>query len=138
MTEADLKKALNDPLIFSAKLLKIDGKKPQIDKKADADELVDILKKRQFCVADLKEQKKIKSSPPAYITSTMQQDAFNKLRFAAGRTMRLAQQLYEAGLITYHRTDSVNMSAQAVEACRKLIEEHYGKEFSLSIEFVME
>lgn len=136
--EADLKKAINDPLIFSAKLIKIDGKKPQTDKKVDADELVDILEKRQFCVADLKEQKKIKSPPPAYITSTMQQDAFNKLRFAAGRTMRLAQQLYEGlelggeestGLITYMRTDSTKVAKEAQEQAKDYIAKNFGNNY---------
>ncbi|PCH57418.1 MAG: DNA topoisomerase I [Legionellales bacterium] len=70
---------------------------------------------------------KRKRNPAApFITSTLQQEAARKLHFAAHRTMRTAQQLYEAGLITYMRTDSVNLAAEALEAIRALIAERYG------------
>ncbi len=82
-----------------------------------------------------KKQRKRKPAPP-FITSTLQQEAVRKLGFTAQRTMRIAQQLYEGldiggetlGLITYMRTDSVNLAAEAVDELRELIGKRYGKE----------
>lgn len=75
-------------------------------------------------------RKQRKRSPaPPFITSTLQQDAARKLRYTANRTMRTAQALYEQGLITYMRTDSVTLSQQALADLRSVIEERYGKEF---------
>jgi DNA topoisomerase-1 len=73
-------------------------------------------------------QRKRRPSPP-FITSTLQQDAARKLGFSAQRTMRTAQSLYEAGRITYMRTDSVHLSNDALKDTRGLIEQRYGKEF---------
>ena len=71
-----------------------------------------------------------KQSPhPPFMTSTLQQEAGRKLRFGAERTMRLAQKLYEAGYITYMRTDSVSLSEQAVAAARSEISERYGADY---------
>jgi len=69
-----------------------------------------------------------KASAP-FITSTLQQAASTRLSFGVKKTMMLAQRLYEAGYITYMRTDSTNLSAEAVEACRTFIAEHYGKDY---------
>ncbi len=66
---------------------------------------------------------------PPFITSTLQQDAARKLRFSAQRTMRTAQYLYEAGLITYMRTDSVHLSNEALADLRRQIESKYGAEY---------
>lgn len=66
---------------------------------------------------------------PPFKTTTLQQEAGNKLRFSAGRTMHTAQGLYERGYITYMRTDSVTLSAQAVEAARAQIVERFGQDF---------
>ncbi|MDQ1503662.1 MAG: topoisomerase, partial [Actinomycetota bacterium] len=76
------------------------------------------------------EAKDWKQSPyPPFMTSTLQQEAGRKLRFGAERTMRLAQKLYEAGYITYMRTDSVSLSEQAVAAARSEISERYGADY---------
>ena len=76
------------------------------------------------------EQKAFSASPlPPYVTSTLQQEANSKLRFQARRTMRLAQQLYENGFITYMRTDSTVLSDEAKTAARNLIVERFGREF---------
>jgi DNA topoisomerase I len=77
---------------------------------------------------DTKETKR-KPSPP-FITSTMQQEASTKLGFGVKRTMDAAQKLYESGMITYMRTDSTNLSEDAISECKKLIEKTYGKEYS--------
>jgi DNA topoisomerase I len=84
----------------------------------------------QYKVADL-ETKPAKKSPAApFTTSTLQQEAARKLYFPVGVTMMLAQRLYEAGLITYMRTDSVNLSNEAMAAAADEITRSYGKEFS--------
>ncbi|NHN26525.1 type I DNA topoisomerase [Flavobacterium jejuense] len=83
-----------------------------------------------YKVADL-ETKPTKKSPAApFTTSTLQQEAARKLYLPVGITMQIAQRLYEAGLITYMRTDSVNLSNEAMQAAQAEIESYYGKEFS--------
>ena len=83
-----------------------------------------------FKIADL-DTKPAKKTPAApFTTSTLQQEASRKLYFSVGKTMNMAQRLYEAGLITYMRTDSVNLSCEAVEAAKDEIIKSYGKEFS--------
>jgi len=96
-------------------------------------EAADFLNKNSnslYKVADL-ETKPTKKSPTApFTTSTLQQEAARKLYFPVGITMQLAQRLYEAGLITYMRTDSVNLSKEAMDAAQAEIIRSYGKEFS--------
>ena len=70
-----------------------------------------------------------------FTTSTLQQEAARKLRFPVSLTMKVAQQLYERGLITYMRTDSTNLSAMAIGAAKKFITENYGKEYAHSRQF---
>lgn len=102
------------------------------------EEAEDFLKKNigaAFEVSDL-ETKPAKKSPAApFTTSTLQQEAARKLYLPVGITMQLAQRLYEAGLITYMRTDSVNLSADATEAAKHEIIKSYGKEFSKPRQF---
>lgn len=77
-----------------------------------------------------REDKPTQSKPSApYITSTLQQAASTRLSFGVKKTMMLAQRLYEAGYITYMRTDSTNLSADAIQACRDYIDETYGKRY---------
>ena len=137
--EAELKKQGDKAaLVFVAKLASIDNKKPKIDDKKTADYIVSGLLKTDFKVSQVKEQKKTRKPLPPYTTSTMQQDAFNKLRFSASKTMRVAQQLYEGlelgeqeatGLITYMRTDSLNVSKEARVQAADYIGRHFGKEY---------
>jgi DNA topoisomerase-1 len=88
--------------------------------------LVERLAGADYAVSSV-ESRDWKQSPyPPFMTSTLQQEAGRKLRFGAERTMRLAQKLYEAGYITYMRTDSVSLSEQAVVAARAEITERYG------------
>jgi DNA topoisomerase-1 len=102
-------------------------------------EAEDFLKKNigsTYKVADL-ETKPTKKSPTApFTTSTLQQEAARKLYLPVGITMQLAQRLYEAGLITYMRTDSVNLSNEAMNAAQAEIIKSYGKEFSKPRNFV--
>ncbi|MFN3596348.1 MAG: type I DNA topoisomerase, partial [Rubricoccaceae bacterium] len=80
-------------------------------------------------VADVQQKKSRRSPAAPFITSTLQQEANRKLGLPARRTMQLAQALYEQGLITYMRTDSPMLSAEATEAARRAVVERYGREF---------
>jgi len=110
--------------VFTAKLNKTFGSKEEaqafLDKNIDAN----------FSVGNL-DKKPAKKSPSApFTTSTLQQEASRKLYFSVGRTMQVAQRLYEAGLITYMRTDSVNLSSEAVNAAKDAIIQNYGESYS--------
>ncbi len=83
-----------------------------------------------YKVADLETKPVRKSPAPPFTTSTLQQEAARKLYFPVGITMQIAQRLYEAGHITYMRTDSVNLSQEAMGAAQEEITRSYGKEFS--------
>jgi len=89
-----------------------------------------------YKVEDLETKPAKKSPAPPFTTSTLQQEAARKLHFSVGQTMRIAQRLYEAGLITYMRTDSVNLSEEATFAIKNEIEKSYGTEFSKPRNFV--
>ncbi len=80
-------------------------------------------------VAEVKESEKRRTPAPPFITSTLQQEASRKLRMGAKRTMRTAQDLYQKGHITYMRTDSVQLSSEAIKASRRVVEARYGKEY---------
>lgn len=84
----------------------------------------------KYKVADLETKPTKKSPTSPFTTSTLQQEAARKLYLPVGITMQLAQRLYEAGLITYMRTDSVNLSKEAMDAAEAEIIKSYGKEFS--------
>ncbi|MBT8261843.1 MAG: type I DNA topoisomerase [Bacteroidia bacterium] len=83
-----------------------------------------------YNVADLVKKPAKKSPAPPFTTSTLQQEASRKLYFSVGKTMTIAQRLYEAGLITYMRTDSVNLSNDARNAAQKAIEASFGSQYS--------
>ncbi|CAN5312791.1 type I DNA topoisomerase [soil metagenome] len=97
--------------------------------KEKASKLRDELHEATWTVSnvDVKEQKRNPSA--AFITSTLQQEANRKLGFSARDTMSIAQKLYERGLITYMRTDSANLSGQAINAARTAVEDEYGEEY---------
>ncbi|MDC6365611.1 MULTISPECIES: type I DNA topoisomerase [Flavobacteriaceae] len=83
-----------------------------------------------FSVATLDKKPAKKSPAPPFTTSTLQQEASRKLYFSVSRTMQVAQRLYEAGLITYMRTDSVNLSNEALNAAKDAIVQNYGESYS--------
>jgi len=117
---------------LEAILVKKDDKvitKLGIKTKEEADEIVKELKEAKYKVINI-EKKEIKRNPlPPFTTSTLQQEAWKRFHFPAKFTMRLAQQLYETGAITYHRTDSLNLSQQSLFSAKKFIEENYGKNY---------
>ncbi|MFA5199097.1 MAG: type I DNA topoisomerase, partial [Candidatus Omnitrophota bacterium] len=123
---------------FRAKLDKIDGRKAEVKSEAEAGRICDLLKGREFKVQEVRKTEKKRYPPAPFITSTMQQEAFNKLKFNASKTMIIAQQLYEGidigednpvGLITYMRTDSPNVSVEAIAEVREHIGRNFGKNF---------
>ena len=97
--------------------------------KKDAIEFLESLNSAQFIVRDV-QRKPVTHMPPApFTTSSMQQEAARKLKFTVSKTMRLAQSLYEHGLITYMRTDSVNLSTLALATSKEVITQQFGKEY---------
>jgi len=135
--EAKLKKKMQKPT-FIAKLDKIDGQNPEMKNKEQSDKILDEIRKEEFVVSDIQQKEKRRNPQAPYTTSKLQQDGFNRLRFSASRTMRIAQQLYEGiefgsegsvGLITYMRTDSVKISNDAQDAARDYIIQKFGKEY---------
>lgn len=107
-------------------------KKPKSVVLLDAEkaaDLRDLLDKAEWSVSSVEINKKKRNPSPAFITSTLQQEANRKFGFSARDTMSIAQKLYENGLITYMRTDSANLSGQAISAARAEVEIQYGKEY---------
>lgn len=98
------------------------------DSKA-VEKFLEAQKNATFKVADLTQKPAKKSPAPPFTTSTLQQEAARKLYFSVSKTMQIAQRLYEAGHITYMRTDSVNLSDQAKEGARQEIEKAYGDQY---------
>jgi len=135
--DAELKKK-GGQNAFKAQLEKIEDKKAEIKNKSEADKLVEDIRGKEFKVLELKKTEKKRYADPPFITSTLQQDAFNKLRFNAVKTMIVAQQLYEGidvggdspvGLITYMRTDSPRVAPEAIKEVRSHISKHFGKDY---------
>lgn len=124
---------------FQAKLAEANGKKILVENKAQNDNIIKELNSGEFIVSDVKEKIRMQKPYPPFTTSSLQQDAGNKLNFNAKKTMMIAQQLYEGvdvkgrgttGLITYLRTDSVRVSDAAKQAAKDLIVSKFGAEYS--------
>ena len=103
------------------------GAKALLVDEATATQLRDELQKQTFRVDEVAEKPFTQKAHPPFITSSLQQEAARKLRFTVQRTMRLAQTLYENGFITYMRTDSTNLSEQAIQAARSQVTALYGR-----------
>lgn len=124
---ADLKQSRGSEVRFEVKKYKEENFKPLNEK--DATKAVNDLEHAEYKVAN-REDKPTSSKPGApFITSTLQQAASTRLSFGVKKTMVLAQRLYEAGYITYMRTDSTNLSKEAVEHCREFIVDSYGQKY---------
>ena len=117
---------------FEARLVKLAGSKLQkldLKSKEAAEIAVQAIESRELIVKSI-EAKPINRNPAApFMTSTLQQEASRKFGFGAKQTMSIAQRLYEAGYITYMRTDGIDMAAEAIESIRSLIDEQYGGKF---------
>ena len=103
--------------------------KQEVKDKKRADEIAAELKKSNYTVAEVKKREVIKSSYPPFTTSTISQAGARLFGWSAKRTMRAAQKLYEEGLITYHRTDSFNISQGAIAKAREFIKKTYGEKY---------
>lgn len=125
----DVKRKTEKGEEFRAWLVKIGEKKAEVGTKTEADKVLSELEKEDYTVADIKKRQVVKSPHPPFTTSTMTQAAARVFGWSSKKTMSIAQRLYEEGLITYHRTDSLSLSKAAVDAARMLIEKEYGKEY---------
>ncbi|MCD6119019.1 type I DNA topoisomerase [bacterium] len=122
---------------FHAKLFKIDGKDFKIQSKDEMDGILAELDRKKFTVEAITDKEFTRRASAPFITSSLQQEASRKLGWSGKRTMRVAQTLYEGvdiggsveGLITYMRTDSVRISEEGIGQARRVILEHFDKEF---------
>ena len=105
----------------------LEGKQP--DNESEARELLEKLVSLRFVVENVEETEGVKANPVPFTTAALQIEANAKLGFSSRTTMTAAQGLYQAGLITYHRTDSLNLSSQAVGAMAAYIKEKFGAEY---------
>lgn len=127
---------------LKAELVKQNGKTAKIENEEQALQIEASLKKGSYKLVDIEEKESTRNPAAPFTTSTLQQEASRKLGLSVKQTMVIAQQLYEGnvgnipnhtgGLITYMRTDSLNLSTVATTAAKAVIEEEYGKEYSLS------
>ncbi len=134
--EALYKTEKNEP--FKAKLTQIDGKDAELHNGEETDAAVKGIEGKEAEVTAVTKSRKQRKTKPPYTTSTMQQDAVNKLNFSSKKTMMLAQNLYEGveipghghvGLITYMRTDSTRISDEMIKQVRPYISETYGENY---------
>ena len=117
---------------FTGRLIQLDGKKIErltIGNRGDADAAKAVIEAGRFTVSSVETKPFSRNPPPPFTTSTLQQEAARKLGFAASHTMRVAQSLYEDGLITYMRTDGVDMAPEAISAARRAIASRYDSGF---------
>jgi DNA topoisomerase-1 len=117
---------------FTGRLVQLDGKKIDrltIGNQGDADAAKVVVEAGRFTVSSVETKPFSRNPPPPFTTSTLQQEAARKLGFSASHTMRVAQSLYEDGLITYMRTDGVDMAPEAISAARRAIAKRYDAGF---------
>ena len=129
----------SDKSKFASQLSKINNKKLDLKSKKDTDKVLEELKTSDFTVSKIEDKKRLSNPLPPFMTSTLQQAAYNRLGFSVKKTMQLAQSLYEGlplenskepvALITYMRTDSLRIADSAIKATREFIEDNYSKEY---------
>ena len=134
----DVDLAARKPPVLTARLIKANEETPVVGAQAIADDIVAQLEAADYVVKSVGTREKKRNPVAPFITSTLQQESSRKLRFSVKRTMMLAQRLYEGieigkegavGLITYMRTDSTRVSADAISDVRQYIAERYGTQF---------
>ena len=124
---ADLKTADNVEVRFE--VVRFEGAPFKPKNEAEATAATSVLESSSFKVIDLESRKTTSKAPAPFITSTLQQAASTRLGFSVKKTMTLAQRLYEAGHITYMRTDSTNLSNDSIAACRDYIESNFPSQY---------
>ena len=127
--EALLKKADKE---FAASLIKQNGKavdRLEIKNKPEADKILNDLEGAEYVIESVEKKETKRYPAPPFTTSTLQQTSWQRLKFPAKMTMGIAQRLYETGLITYHRTDSLNLSEMSLVAAKSYILENIGQNY---------
>ena len=136
--DAELSKVNDEEHRFRARLFRIGKDKPDLKTEADAMAVVEALEGADWRVLKVKKQRKTRHPYPPYTTSTLQQDAANRLGWPAAKTMKIAQELYEGvtlpdegtvGLITYMRTDSTHVAESAQQEAREVIVRFWSTEY---------
>ncbi|RXJ95507.1 DNA topoisomerase I [Arcobacter sp. AHV-9/2010] len=127
---------------LSSELAKKNGKNIKVKNEQEARDIENSLNSGSYKLVDIEEKESTRNPAPPFTTSTLQQEASRKIGLSVAQTMMIAQQLYEGntanipnhtgGLITYMRTDSLNLSTVATTAAKKVIEDEYGSDYSLS------
>ena len=118
--------------VIKTRLITLDGNKLEkfdLNSEAKALEAKAKIEVQNFAISNVERKKANRYPSPPFTTSTLQQEAARKLRFSAKKTMQVAQKLYEDGLITYMRTDAVNLSQEAIAACREAIVKYFGEAY---------
>lgn len=118
--------------VIKTRLITLDGNKLEkfdLNSEAKAFEAKAKIEAQNFAISNVERKKANRYPSPPFTTSTLQQEAARKLRFSAKKTMQVAQKLYEDGLITYMRTDAVNLSQEAIAACREAIVKYFGEAY---------
>ena len=136
LLDADLR-PMGQDAVFTARFHGTEKKKLELPDRESVDKVIAAVKNSPFTVGSVKRADKSRSPAPPFITSTLQQEASRRLNMTPRRTMSIAQQLYEGvnvggesiGLITYMRTDSLRVSAEAVAAAKSFIVKNYGSEY---------
>ena len=122
----------SEKALIPSHLINLDGKKLEkfdINTKEKAEDAKAKIEAQDFKISKIERKKANRYPAPPFTTSTLQQEAARKLRFPAKKTMQVAQHLYEAGYITYMRTDAVNLSVEAISACREAILKYFGEKY---------
>src|SRR4030067_3138524 len=136
--EVELRKPKEKPFFRATLVGLADGKNLDVHNEKEADALKGALEKAAYDVLKVATKKVTRQPAPPFTTSTLQQEAWRKLRFSAKQTMAIAQQLYEGlpigeegnvGLITYMRTDSTHVASSALAETRDYVKEKYGAEY---------
>lgn len=118
--------------LIPSHLINLDGKKLEkfdLNTEEKAMDAKAKIEAQEFAISTVERKKANRYPAPPFTTSTLQQEAARKLRFSAKKTMQIAQKLYEDGYITYMRTDAVNLSDEAIKACRDAIEKYFGETY---------
>ena len=118
--------------LIKSRLIQLDGVKLEkfdLNTEDKALEAKAKIEAQEFLISNVERKKANRYPAPPFTTSTLQQEAARKLRFSAKKTMQIAQKLYEDGLITYMRTDAVNLSQEAIAACRGAILKYFGEAY---------
>lgn len=126
--EGKPKENLPDHIIVG-QVSSVNDKKFEPKNKETIDPVVAVLPDSDFIVASIEKKQRNRTSLPPFTTSTLQQKAATSFGYSGKQTMQVAQQLYEEGLITYHRTDSVTLSQSAIEMARDYIQTNFGSEY---------